>query len=102
MSEQFVHFLNVGNRWLCFEGETLRRRLALNCLVLGRKSREQNARLRHNIPPEGNAGTTNTILLYTGCRNILGIYLQVRKRTFLQEEKPAREAVRYSYDIRSL
>jgi len=85
------------------KGETLRKKgLEISALFSVRNSREQNARLRHNIPPEGNAGTTNTILLYTGCRNILGIYLQVRKRTFLQEEKPAREAVRYSYDIRSL
>ena len=67
-----------------------------------RNSREQNARLRHNIPPEGNAGTSNTIPLYTGCRNILGIHLRARKKNFLQEEKPAREVVRYSYDTRSL
>jgi hypothetical protein len=83
-------------------GNPSKKGLEILALFSVRNSREQNARLRHNIPPEGNAGTTNTILLYTGCRNILGIYLQVRKRTFLQEEKPAREAVRYSYDIRSL
>jgi predicted N-formylglutamate amidohydrolase len=71
-------------------------------LFLVRNSREQDAQLRHNIPLEGNAGTTNTIPLYTGCRNILSIYLQVRKKNFLQEEKPAREAERYSYDTRSL
>jgi len=70
--------------------------------VLGRKSREQDAQLRHNIPLEGNAGTSNTIPLYTGCRNILGIYLRARKKNSLQEEKPAREVVRYSYDTRSI
>ncbi len=84
------------------KGEPFERRLALNCLVLGRNSREQDAQLRHNIPLEGNAGTINAIPLYTGCRNILGIYLRVRKKNFLQEEKPAREAERYSYDTRSL